>query len=159
RFTLLVAGAALLCLTEVLYRHAQATTGTSEFGTVYDVGWIAGALLLALAAWQPQRPLPSEPRRTEIVVPIALGAIALAVLIVEGAQRDSSPITLALSGLAVATLLARMGLSLLTNYRLLQRSRVEAVTDPITELGNSRRLLADLERLGGTRATLVLLDL
>ncbi|MDW5598706.1 HD domain-containing phosphohydrolase [Conexibacter stalactiti] len=159
RFSLIVAGAATIVLTEVLYRSAQADGFTAEFGTLYDCGWMIGALLLALAAWQPQRPLPSEPRRTEIVVPIVLGAIALLVLIAEGSEADSSALTITLSGLAVATLLARMALSLTLNHRLLLHSRREAITDTVTGLGNSRRLVADLERLAGARATLVLLDL
>lgn len=159
RFALIVAAAGAFTLTEVLYRHAQATTGTAAFGTYYDIGWMLGALLLAMAAWQPQRALPSEPRRAEIVVPIMLGAVALAVLIVEGAERNSSPLTITLSGLAVATLLGRMALSLTLNHRLLLHSRREAITDTVTGLGNGRRLVADLERLGGSHATLVLLDL
>ncbi|MBB4663086.1 bifunctional diguanylate cyclase/phosphohydrolase [Conexibacter arvalis] len=159
RFALIVAGAGCFVITEILYRHAQAQSGVAEFGTLYDVGWMAGALLLAAAAWQPQRPLPSEPRRSEIVVPILLGAIALVVLVVEGGQARPAPLTITLSGLAVATLIARMALSLTTNYRLLQHSRREAITDSVTGLGNGRRLVADLERLGGARATLVLLDL
>ncbi|MDO8212098.1 HD domain-containing phosphohydrolase [Conexibacter sp. CPCC 206217] len=159
RFALIVAGATTLALTEVLYRHAQATTHTAEFGTLYDVGWMTGALLMGLAAWQAPQPLSSVPRRTEIFVPILLGAIALAVLIVEGAEADSAPLTITLSGLAVATLLARMALSLSLNYRLLLHSREEAVTDAVTGLGNGRRLVSDLERLNGARATLVLLDL
>jgi two-component system, cell cycle response regulator len=159
RFALIVAGAGCFAITEILYRHAQAHQGISEFGTLYDTGWMIGALLLATAAWQPQRPLPSEPRRTEIVVPIALGATALAVLVAEATQRSPSALTITLSGLAVATLIGRMALSLTMNYRLLLHSRREAITDTVTGLGNSRRLLADLERLGGSRATLVLLDL
>ena len=159
RFALIVAGAAAFATTEILYRRAQVDSATAEFGTFYDVGWMLGALLMALAAWQPQRPLPAEPRRTEIVVPIVLGAIALTVLIAEGAEQHSSALTITLSGLAVATLLARMALSLTLNYRLLLHSRREAITDSVTGLGNGRRLVADLERLGGARATLVLLDL
>lgn len=159
RFGLIVTGAGCFAITEILFRHAQAHQGISEFGTLYDVGWMVGALLLATAAWQPQRPLPSEPRRTEIVVPILLGAVALGVLIMEGAERSSSPLTITLAGLAVATLIARMALSLTLNYRLLIASRREAITDTVTGLGNSRRLVGDLERLGGSRATLVLLDL
>jgi diguanylate cyclase (GGDEF)-like protein len=160
RFALIVAGAVCFTLTEILYRRAQAADdGLATFGTVYDVGWMLGALLLAMAAWQPQRPLPSEPRRTEIVVPIALGAIALAVLVNEGTQHDPSPLTITLSGLAVATLIGRMALSLTMNYQLLLHSRRDAVTDAVTGLGNSRRLVADLERLGGAETTLVLLDL
>lgn len=159
RFALIVVGAAAFATTEILYRSAQVDNVTAEFGTFYDVGWMLGALLMATAAWQEQRPLPSEPRRTEIVVPIVLGTIALTVLIVEGASDRSSALTISLSGLAVATLLARMAFSLNLNYRLLLHSRREAITDSVTGLGNGRRLLADLERLGGSRATLVLLDL
>lgn len=159
RFSLIVAGAGCFAVTELLYRSSQAHHGTATFGTFFDVGFLLGALLLALAAWQPQRPLPSEPRRTEIVVPIALGAIALAVLVVEATQHRPSPLTITLSGLAVATLITRMALSLTLNYRLLLHSRREAITDSVTGLGNGRRLLADIERLGGARTTLVLLDL
>jgi diguanylate cyclase (GGDEF)-like protein/putative nucleotidyltransferase with HDIG domain len=159
RFMLLMVGAALFAATEVLYRTAQARGNVPHFGSLYDAGWMLGALLLGLAAWQEQRALPAEPRRAEIVVPILLGTIALGVLVAESAEGRASTVTIVLSGLAVLTLLARMALSLALNHRLLLHSRREAVTDSVTGLGNARRLVADLEHLAGTRATLVLLDL
>lgn len=159
RLSLLLAGAATLALTEFLYRRAQAGGDVAQFGTLYDVGWMAGTLLIAIAAWSAQRPVPAGPRRAEVVVPVVMGAAALAVLVVQAARSSVSPLTITLSGLAVAVLLARMALSLTANHRLLISSLRDATTDPVTGLGNHRSLHDDLGRLGGAPATLVLFDL
>lgn len=159
RCALLAAGATTFAVVDLLYRRAQVHGDVPAFGSLYDAGWLVGGLLLAASAWRKQRALPIVPRRTEIVVPIALGGVALVVLVVAGAMPDPPLLTIVLSGLAVAALLARMALSLSLNHRLLLRSRQEAITDAVTGLGNSRRLIADLEQLGDAGATLVLLDL
>ncbi|HEY4278221.1 MAG TPA: HD domain-containing phosphohydrolase [Conexibacter sp.] len=159
RFALAAAGTATLALTEILYRHQQALHFIAGFGTLYDVGWTVAGTCFAAAAWQTQRPLSPGTRRTEIVVPILLGAVALSVLVYDGARGDASKLTITIAGLAVAMLIARMALSLTMNYRLLAHTRLEAVTDSVTGLGNARRLVADLERVGAAPSTLVLLDL
>jgi two-component system cell cycle response regulator len=159
RFATMAAGALCSTVAELLYRWAQAHGGVPLFGTLYDVPFMVGGLLLAGAAWTEQRAIGTQPRRAEIVVPVALGGIALTVLLTVGADPRSSRLTLALAGLAVATLLVRMAVSLTTNYRLLLQSQQDAVTDPVTGLGNSRGMAADLELLAGAPTTLVLLDL
>jgi diguanylate cyclase (GGDEF)-like protein len=155
----MAAGALCSTAAELLYRWAQAHGGVAQFGTLYDVVFMVGALLLTGAAWAQPRRIGTRPRRGEIVVPVALGAIALTVLVTVGADPRSSRVTLALAALAVATLLVRMAVSLTMNYRLLLQSQQDAVTDPVTGLGNSRGMTADLELLAGVPTTLVLLDL
>ncbi len=159
RFVLLGAAGTIVAVTEILYRHAQAHGTIAQFGTVYDAGWMLGVALLAAGAWSEGRPASRRPRRAEIVIPVFLGAAALALLVAEGTVHRTAPVTVTLAGLAVATLLVRMALSLTANYQLLARTQQEAVTDNVTGLGNSRSLTRDLERLGDAGETLVLLDL
>ncbi|MCW2954735.1 MAG: diguanylate cyclase [Conexibacter sp.] len=159
RFVLIATSAAAITATEILYRHAQVRGDVTQFGTLYDVGWMLAAALLAAGAWSEPGAVPTRPRRAEIVVPVLLGAAALAMLVAEGTVRRAAPLTVTLAGLAVATLLVRMALSLTANYRLLVRTQKEAVTDAVTGLGNSRSLMRDLEQVGDARETLVLLDL
>lgn len=52
-----------------------------------------------------------------------------------------------------------MSLIFQQNPRMLRTSKIDASTDSLTGLGNRRQLLADLEAIEETRATLVLLDL
>lgn len=159
RFALFAAAGALDAVSEILYRHAQAHGGVADFGSVYDAGWMLAAVLLAAGVWAEPTPASTRPRRAEIVVPVLLGAAALVLLVFEGVIRRSSTVAVTLAGLAVATLLVRMALSLTANYRLLARTQKEATTDAVTGLGNSRSLTHDLERLGDAGETLVLLDL
>ena len=42
-------------------------------------------------------------------------------------------------------ILLRLALAFRENRRLLERTRLESVTDPLTALGNRRRLIRDLE--------------
>jgi diguanylate cyclase (GGDEF)-like protein len=117
-----------------------------------DVGWCAAAVLLATAAWQPARTAVPVARRATgrlvIAMPIAFACLALGVLVAGGAGHlNAVAITLATG--SPAAVMLRLILSFQQHAEMLNASRREANTDPLTGLANRRHLMADLEPLDG----------
>ncbi len=129
-------------------------------GGLADPFLVAGAALLGMAALLPLRPaerLAAGPRR--LPIPLGCGGVALALLVIAALGELGLAATL-LAAAALTVTLVRMTVAL----ELLERTRSEARTDPLTKLGNRRRLLDDLEvRLADPTAiqpfTLALFDL
>ncbi|MDQ6818193.1 MAG: diguanylate cyclase, partial [Actinomycetota bacterium] len=125
-----------------LYSSATGYNGSTGFDSL----WPASAVVLGLAAWQPVRPsavIGLQGRRL-LVFPMIFAVTALGLL----ALRQARPLHSAAYILAVLTTagaIVRMGLTFLENLGLVARSRQEALTDPLTGLGNRRHLLLDLE--------------
>lgn len=110
-------------------------------GSIADPLLVSGAALLGMAALLPLRPaegLAQGPRR--LPIPLGCGAVALVVLLVAALGELGLAATI-ITGTALALTLARMTVAL----EVLERTRSEARTDPLTKLGNRRRLLDDLE--------------
>ena len=140
-----------------------ATTGQWTAGQVIDVAWAVGLLMLAAAAWEPPAAeaaaTPRGMRRLVLAVPSAGVAV---VLLVVGDTRIGTPATV----LAAATLLCalvRMAHAVGLEGRL-EATREQAFTDDLTQLGNRRLLVEDLDRMVAvaspdTPAALVLFDL
>jgi two-component system, cell cycle response regulator len=114
-----------------------------------SIGWPLAFLLLAAAAWLPASTGPAAPRRElephRIALPIGLAAGVVCLL----AAGSFVPIGAAAVGLGVASLLAvllRLAVTFVQNRNLLEVTRLDAVTDPLTGLRNRRSLMVDLER-------------
>ena len=126
----------------------HAVTGTQLESTLMASLWPASALLAGFAAWQPAGGARS-PRlggARLVVVPIGFAALALGV---QGYAALVAPVNRLALSLATAALLAavvRMAASLRENSVLLERSRREALVDPLTGLDNRRKLMLDLRR-------------
>jgi two-component system, cell cycle response regulator len=118
-------------------------------------------VVLGSAAWQPARPsavIGLHGRRL-LVFPLAFTVAALGLLAVQVAD-PVHPAAYVLALLTVAGAVVRMGLTFSENVKLVDRSRHEALTDPLTGLGNRRRLLLALEdalQSASARAPLALL--
>ena len=162
----LLIGAALLvfALGDSLYLF-QTASGTYVEGTMLDVTWPAALLLIACAGWQDR----GRDRRIEaagrafLAVPAVCTAIAVGVLVLDHFHRVNLT-AIVLATLALAAVVARLGLTFRDNRRLLELTRRESITDPVTGLGNRRRLVADLERAASEAtierpALLVIFDL
>jgi diguanylate cyclase (GGDEF)-like protein len=140
-----------------LYLSATGHSGSSAFDSL----WPASAVVLGAAAWQPARPsavIGLHGRRL-LVFPLAFTVAALGLLAVQLAHPVHSA-AYALALLTIAGAVVRMGLTFGENVKLVDRSRHEALTDPLTGLGNRRRLLLALEdalQSASERAPLALL--
>jgi diguanylate cyclase (GGDEF)-like protein len=128
-------------------------------GRIADALALSGVALVGIAAGFPVRPL-RDARDRGILVPVAFGAVALAV--------TALAVPLGLSGVAIgaavaalALTLARTALVLREHSRMLAESRLEAGTDALTGLPNRRPLGRDLDAAlaAGDPHVLVLLDL
>jgi two-component system cell cycle response regulator len=145
---LLAAGVATFWLADSLYlvRTAQ---GVYESGGWFDAGWWAGLALIAAAAWQPapvRERRPSEERVRVIAVPLAFGAVGLA-LLVYGAIAHVNLLAIGLAAASLVAVMARATLTFGENVAMLRTSRDEALTDALTGLGNRRALARALDEL------------
>ena len=117
-----------------------------------SIGWPLAFLLLAAAAWVPgpaTRAVADEAQKRHIAIPIGLAAVAVCLL----AIGSFAPIGAIAVGLGISCLLAvlvRLAITFGQNTEMLASSRHDAITDPLTGLGNRRKLTVDLERMLST---------
>jgi two-component system cell cycle response regulator len=141
----LAAGLAVLSAADSVYLY-QVATNTYTPGTPIDVTWPVALALLANAAWARrgrERAVDVE-GRSLLIVPAACVAIAVAVLVLDHFSR-LNPLALILAVAALASVVARLAITFRENRRLFELTRTEAVTDPLTGLGNRRKLLNELD--------------
>jgi two-component system, cell cycle response regulator len=145
---LLAAGISTFWLADSLYlvRTAQ---GVYESGGWFDAGWWAGLTMIAAAAWQrrPARTKHAADERVRVIaVPLSFGFVGLG-LLVSGAVADVNLLAVGLAGASLVAVMARATLTFGENVAMLRTSRGEALTDPLTGLGNRRALTRALEEL------------
>ncbi len=154
-------GCFVFSVADTAYLYATATE-TYQEGALLDAGWVAGIALIAVAAWQPRRPVVAV--RVDgfwaFALPTTFGALALGVLVYDHFQPINT-IALVLAGSAVAAVIVRMVVSFRRNAHLLETSRRDAETDELTGLANRRLLLHDLENRieAGVPTILLMFDL
>ncbi len=117
--------------------------GRYHRGTLADTLFVTSALLLGLASFYPSRhaTVPLDAAR-RLPAPLVSATVALSVLVLAVLVPDMSGVASALAAAALVVTIARMSLAL----ELLEHSRSQALSDPLTGLGNRRRLMADLQR-------------
>jgi two-component system cell cycle response regulator len=153
----------VMAIADIFYAD-QVAGGLYVSGDLLNVGYLTSFSLLALAAWMPSSRRTKALRRgQDTMVLTGVAAVTALALLVVAAFTHVTPLAVSLAGGALGLATARSWLTYLENGRILRRTRVQAVTDALTELGNRRRLLADLETLfdgGDTQAaTLAFFDL
>lgn len=123
----------------------QSARDTYVVGTPLDVTWPGALLLMASAGWTDRaRPTSFDATgRPFLAVPAVCAAIAVGVLVLDHAHRVNV-LALVLAVGALAAVLGRLVLTFRENGRLLEQTRTDSVTDPVTGLGNRRRLVNDL---------------
>ncbi len=143
-FTLLGVGLIVSAAASTWYLYAQATGGYVD-GRPLDSLWPLAALLLALAAWQSSdhRPVSRLEGWPLAVTPLLCALAALVLFLYDHFVRLDA-IAVFLAGATLAVALLRLALSFGEHLGLLKASRTEALYDPLTGLGNRRKLLSDL---------------
>jgi diguanylate cyclase (GGDEF)-like protein len=157
----IAAGLLVFSVSDCVYLY-QTAVGSYVYGSATDLGWLAGGLLLAWAAWQPRAEATDVlvEGRALLVAPVSFGLLALAVLIYDHVQPLNA-LALSLASLTIVFVIARMALTFAENMRMVASFRAEARTDALTGLANRRKLLDDLTRAleGGEPMCFVVFDL
>jgi two-component system, cell cycle response regulator len=168
RWMLLGAALLVLAISDGTYL-LLAAEGNYVEGGLLDNLWPLGALMLAGAAWlRPPRAEAVDANEgggmRQVLVPVAG---ALIVIGIEAAEHFTKIETAAMA-FATLTLIAvvlRMAIAFRDSQTSLDKSTRQALTDPLTGLGNRRRLMADLEaattrrRAAGESCLMVVFDL
>ena len=159
RFTVLAIGILCFWASDSVYL-VKAAEGTWVSGGPYDPGWWTIAVCFAVAAWmEPRGGTTALGRRAMISIPIAFALLSLVVLVLGTMINVSVPAVLLASG-ALLSVLARLALTFRAHQAVLERTRNEAITDPLTGLGNRRALANTLRsRLDDPRPAPMILAL
>ncbi|MDQ2897089.1 MAG: diguanylate cyclase [Actinomycetota bacterium] len=143
RFAILALGIALFWASDTVYLIKTAQ-GTWVSGGPFDPGWWAISVCFATAAWtKPKGRAASIRPRPVISIPIVFALVSLAILVVGNSTKITLPAVLLAAG-ALLSVLGRLALTFREHQAMLDRSRTEASTDPLTGLGNRRALAATL---------------
>jgi two-component system cell cycle response regulator len=155
-------GLALGAASWALTAHSVAAGNYVRGGSAGTL-FIASVAVTGLAAFFGPRKLPPRSYdRRQLIVPPLFAALALIVLLTQGADAagPAGCAPAALAGLTLALVLARLTVALADAQRLVLASH-DSLTDGLTGIGNRRRFTRDLERAFGDAAdvTLALFDL
>src|SRR3954470_22217123 len=123
---LLAIGVLTFWLADSLYL-VRTAAGTYEAGGWFDVGWWAGLVLIAVAAWQapPQRRRhPVVDNLRAIAAALVAGAVGLE-LLVHAALGHMNVLAVGLAATALAFVMVRFALTFRANVAMLRASRSE----------------------------------
>ena len=156
------AGFAVFAVADTAYLYETAL-GRYVEGGMLDVGWPAGLVLIACAAWQPMTKL--EGMRVgswqALALPTFFALVGLSLLVYDHFEHVNL-VAFILASAAIVMVIVRAVLTFRERVRLFDASREEALSDALTGLGNRRRFVYDLEeRLeeGPAAFALVVFDL
>jgi two-component system cell cycle response regulator len=137
RFGVIAAGVMCFWTADTIYL-IKAAEGTWVSGGPYDPGWWTIAVTCATAAWMQPRGRPTRARSAEAIsVAIASAIVSLGIL-VAGALTDVTLPAILLATGALLCVLLRLVLTFRAHQTVLRRTTREALTDPLTGLGNRR---------------------
>ena len=139
------AGVAVFAVTDSIY-VLQIAEGTYAVGTLLDLGWPLGMLLMGLAAWQPAvRRRSTGDELPSILAPIGLALVSLGLLVYDHFE-PTNLLALGLATAALAAALVRLSLTHRESRSNLVSTRRQARTDALTGLGNRFELHRALDR-------------
>lgn len=142
---LIATGMLISAIADSTYLY-QTVTDSFRAGTWLECLWPLAAIVLAIAAWTPpQRIRPRSMQSWQMLCVPTLALLCALTVLVYGNLGHRLTLTAVI--LAAATVLA-VGAHLVVTWRenlaLLIHSQRLSVTDPLTGLGNRRRLMGDL---------------
>ena len=142
---LLAFGLLVTAIADAVYLKQEATTGFTS-GTWPDTMWLLGSAAIAAAAWAPgaRQAASTLLTRRQFVLPVFFACVAVVVQMYDHFERVSTP-AIWLAGLTLVLVAVRMAIFFGKYATLLRHTRTEALTDPLTGLGNRRSLLRDLD--------------
>lgn len=157
RGSVLVCGILIFALTDFLYLWQQ-INGSYNFGSILDIGWVLGILLMAESFWQTG--IDSTVREGINPVLISIAVLLSATLLSFIAIRpDFFPRLVLVPAISTLTLaFARMALAL-SQAKNIGQERLLARTDELTGLPNRRRLVNEIDSFIEKEGALLLLDL
>ena len=157
RGLVLTLGVTVFALTDLLYLW-QHINGSYLMGSMLDVGWVVGLVLIAESFWQPG--IDSKVREginpILISISVSLSATLLALIAIRPDYFPRFILIPAITTLALA--FARMALAL-TQAKNIGQERLLARTDELTGLPNRRRLVTEIDSFIEKEGALLLLDL
>jgi diguanylate cyclase (GGDEF)-like protein len=153
----LLSGTFIFALTD-FYFLLQQTHNQYFQGSIVDVGWLLGLILIAESFWQPGIDEHSTNGLSPILVSISvsLSATLLALIALQPTYFPHFVLIPAISTLLLA--FARMAIAL-TQARSIGEERILARTDELTGLPNRRRLVSEIDTFIDKKGSLLLLDL
>jgi diguanylate cyclase (GGDEF)-like protein len=121
---------------------------TYQTGSNVDVLWPMSVLLIAAAGWITARDEAGllVEGRPLLAVPALCALTGIGILVVDHFHRVNL-VAIALAATTLLLVLLRLAFTFRENAQLFALTRHESVTDPLTGLGNRRKLLSDLERI------------
>ena len=138
------AGIAIWAVADSLYL-VRIAEGTYVLGGLLDLGWLIGALLVGLSAWQPGvRDRVRGERLPSVLLPVALALVSLGVLFYDHFEPINL-LALMLATASIAAIIVRLALTHHESREHIVTSRRQARTDSLTGLGNRFSLLGAME--------------
>src|SRR4051812_792007 len=163
-WVLIAFGFGLFAVIDTIYLY-QVARDTYVEDRILDAGWPAMYVLVAFAAWQPQKRLDARILRggAMLALPAGSAVVALGLLLFDH-YVELNDVALWLASASVLAVVVRFALTFRANLRMLRASEDEATTDALTGLGNRRALVRDLEHAAaeaeaGDEHVLALFDL
>jgi two-component system, cell cycle response regulator len=163
-WVLMALGFGLFAVIDTVYLY-QTAVGTYVEDKLLDAGWPAVYVLVAFAAWQPQKRLDARALRGGAMLALPAGSALLALgMLLFDHYVELNDLALWMASASLLAVVVRFALTFRANLRMLHSSEEEATTDALTGLGNRRALVQDLERAAdeardGATHVLALFDL
>lgn len=144
-WALLTGGLVLFAVADSIYLY-QTALGTYSTGGMLDLGWPAAFAALTLAALtRPDAETAPAPAGAPATArPIAFAVASIALLVYDHFVRTNA-LAVALAAGCLAAALVRLHRFFGAYRQIVQASRLEAASDPLTGLGNRRHLMRELE--------------
>jgi two-component system cell cycle response regulator len=144
-WVLIALGFGVFAVIDTIYLY-QVALDTYVEDKLLDAGWPAMYVLVAFAAWQPQRRLDARILRSGalLVLPAGSALVSLGLLLFDH-YVELNDVALWMASASLLGVVVRFGLTFRANLLMLRASEDEATTDALTGLGNRRALVRDLE--------------